>query len=133
MERLFTASYNGLPEPDIDIAPDRPEYHVLTDTEKETLAAVTYSDNCSVTLYWSLLDDTGSAVSSEAGVTLANRSDAITDHEIILAGAETANKEYTLIYWVKDSCGNVGDDYSILISVTPRPQIIRMNDAGFAG
>lgn len=130
---LMEAIHNGLPEPDIDITPERPDYHILTDTEKQALAAISFTDNCSATLYWSLVDEAYNPIASEDGVLLSQRTDELSDHAIRLEGDEQVNKKYMLIYWVSDSCGNVAMDYTIFITVTPRPRIIRMNDPGFSG
>lgn len=131
---LVEASHNGLPEPDTDIAPNRPDYHVLTDAEKQALAAITFTDNCGATLFWSLYDSSGKPVRDDNSDTLAGKSDPITNHEITLQGDDTDDRHYTLYYWLVDGCGNLSSkDYVIFITVTPRPEIIRMNDSAYVG
>ncbi|WP_163709912.1 carbohydrate-binding domain-containing protein [Mangrovibacterium lignilyticum] len=134
VNHLIEASHNGLSEPNTDITPNRPDYHILTDLEKETLANISFTDNCEAALHWSLLDSDNNPVRDDNSDLLSDKSDAITDHPITLQGDANGDRLYTLIYWLVDGCGNSSEmDFVIFIMVTPRPEIIRMNDSAFSG
>ena len=63
-----------------------------------------------------------------------NKTDDLTEHPITLNGAPSVEVTYTLVYWLVDACGNRSEnDYTITIVVTPRPDIIKMNDPAFVG
>ena len=102
---------------------------MLTDADKAALDNLTFTDNCGVTRYWSLLDVNGNPIRDLNSDILENQTDRIIDdHPIKLEGAASAYETYHLVYWLEDICGNRSEaDYIIEIKITPRPDFIMVN------
>ena len=120
--------------PATDITPVRPDYYILTPSDKAALTAITYSDNCNVSLYWKLVDSSGNPVWDSTNSNLLNQKNIlispITDFDIKLNGtiAETrANVVYYYKYWLVDACGNQSPENKVTITIKPRPDVIKLN------
>jgi hypothetical protein len=140
VQDIIYASWNLQSEPKSDIinivdsTPVRPEYHILTQTEKNSFyldPSIYYTDNCTssnnVKLHWSLtsLAD-GSYITDENGNLLDDEIDAISNHNIRLDGSTGSNAYYRLKYWLEDNCGNISDQQpNVDIAVKPRPIIVK--------
>jgi len=120
---LIDASYY---DPTMDIAPDRPEYYILTMADKAALSPdpASYTDNCTdpsnLVLNWRI-DYNGGVPASISGT------GPLTDYtgDIIFPGAVSANLIHTITYWLVDETGNSSAEKTIQITITPRPNIIK--------
>jgi hypothetical protein len=110
----------------MDITPDRPEYYILTDTDKANLDPdpVLFTDNCSsaseMTLHWRIDFNGGNPGP-------INGTGPVSDYtgELRFAGAVSNNVVHSITYWLTDAAGNSSVDKTVTITITPRPNIIK--------
>lgn len=111
----------------IDINPERPDWYQLTDADKALLDNITFTDNCGATLYWSLLDHSNNPVRDEDSDTLSDETGTVSSHLIVLDGAPGGDVVYYFKYWLVDACTNSSEARVVVITIKPRPNIIKMN------
>jgi autotransporter-associated beta strand protein len=120
---IFDATYDGQPEPDADIVPDRPDWYILDGSTE--LDVFNIADNCcatdSCTIYWTINFSNGYPSVSDSlqpslhgPITLWGT----TDYTIVI---------HTITYVVKDCNGNLSDPVTIDIIIKPRPNVIKLN------
>ncbi|WP_423130330.1 MBG domain-containing protein [Gaoshiqia sp. Z1-71] len=134
VENIFEGTYNGLPEPDADIAEPRPDYYLFHagDTGLDLDAGAYFSDACTpagnIALNWSITDNYGQPVADENGTPLTGITGQPSAHgaDIVFAGAPNGNVYYTITYWLADYCGNESAPKSAGITITPRPEVIKL-------
>jgi hypothetical protein len=133
VENIHQASFYA---PTIDITPDRPDYYTLQPGDLDLLPATYFSDNCtaagSLVLHWSITNSLNQPVNDANGNPLTNQTGQVSTHiasvaPIVLLGAPSVNVIYTITYWLTDLCGNPSAIRTATITVTPRPDIIKMN------
>ncbi len=140
VQNIVYASWDLQPEPLTDIrnvvdeTPVRPDYHVLTESEKTALSldpAAYYADNSTqpsnIIQHWSLTEtSTGNYITDGNGNLLDDETDAIASHSIRLEGASDHDIYYQLKYWLEDACGNIsGQKPTVQIVIKPRPIIVK--------
>ncbi len=123
---LFLAWYNGMPEPEADIDPDRPDYYTIDGTNELDISNI--QDNCceleNMTIHWEIQYDpeTGQPPLEGTGQPSAYG-------EIQLWGTpENIPVTHTITYWVVDCNGNSSEEVTEEITVLPRPHVIKMNE-----
>jgi hypothetical protein len=131
VEKIQEAEYYA---PTIDITPTRPEYYILEPGDG-TLDLTGLWDNCcateSLTVNWRIeftdpANPTGPRTAGPAGT--KQLSDYGTPIEFPGDGVTFLNVIHHIFYWVEDCHGNVTTpEQSFDITITPRPQIIKMN------
>jgi len=118
---IDTAIYNGLPEPDADIEPDRPDWYIIDGTSELDISNI--ADNCceadSITIHWTItyfdvpphppVSGTGQP-STYGEITLWGT----TDYTIVV---------HTITYLLEDCNGNFSEPVSVNITLKPRPYV----------
>jgi len=113
-------------DPTMDITPDRPEYYILSDTDKANLSPnpALFIDNCSpaseMTLYWRIDFNGGDPAPITGTGPLSDYTG-----ELRFAGDVTNDVVHTSTYWLIDAAGNSSLDKTVTITITPRPNIIK--------
>lgn len=134
VNNLILARYNGTDE--LDYNPEYPYPYPLGDyflfvsgNTTLDLDLGTYQDNCcdlsdGYLIEWLIEFDGVEPDVSGAG----QPSGYGTDFKLWGDGINHQNRTHTITYWVTDCNGNRTDGISALITVTPRPQIIKLNE-----
>jgi hypothetical protein len=126
VESLKTAIYNAA---NMDINPDRPEYYLFKQGSTVLdLDPSTYSDNCNlnctpIEIRWQINMNDGTSLSgrgqpSTYGADIQFKGDGITFKDVI----------HTITYRIVDCSGNVSDPVVRIITVQPRPNIIKVTN-----
>jgi uncharacterized repeat protein (TIGR01451 family) len=120
---IIEATYNGLPEPDADIVPVRPDWYVLNGTPELDLTNL--ADNCcgtnSLTIYWTI-QYTG----IPAHAPLSGTGQPSAYGPLPLWGTNDFTQiTNTITYRVEDCYGNLSEPVTVNIIMHPRPNIIK--------
>jgi hypothetical protein len=126
VESLKTAIYNAA---NMDINPDRPEYYLFKQGSTVLdLDPSTFSDNCNlnctpIEIRWQINMNDGTSLSgrgqpSTYGADIQFKGDGITFKDVI----------HTITYRIVDCSGNVSDPVVRIITVQPRPNIIKVTN-----
>ena len=132
---IFSALYNGLPEPAADIVPDplfappyptnwvRPDWYVLEGTELDLIGV---SDNCCLgpnAISW-IIEFAGNEPGQNDITGFGQPSARVTP--IILWGTpDNIEVTHTITYTVTDCYGNINGPVTIDILIKPRPEVIK--------
>ena len=135
VERIYVATYNGLPEPGADMKEDRPDYYTLQLDDLD-LNSNTFSDICtpkeSLILHWSITDAANQPVKDINNLPLTDATGQVSAHiataSITLLGAPSVPIKYTINYWLVDLCNNSSAKKPAIIIITPRPDITKMTN-----
>jgi hypothetical protein len=126
VENIYLAGYY---DPTMDITPDRPEYHTLPAGSTElNMDVATFSDNCPLTcdveIRWRLIFSNGTALPGLPATYIVGQP-SLFGNEIQLPGALAGNVLHTITYQIVDCNANVSAQQSVVITVTPRPNVIK--------
>ncbi len=131
VESLFLAQYNGTTNLTYNPMYPDADYHLFEagNTSLDLDMPNDYDDNCctaadSYTINWRIDFDgsepsiSGTGQPSEYGSDIPLWGDGVTYQ----------NREHTISYWVVDCHGNTSLEYSTTITITPRPNLIKLNE-----
>ncbi len=131
VESIFEAIYYA---PTMDIAPDRPEYYIFTSGNTALdLDPTNYTDNCdlscTVEIRWRIDFENGTALPSPTPSTYNTGQPSTygSDIQFLGDGVTFNNVVHTITYWIVDCHGNVSAPQTTTMTVTPRPEIIKLN------
>lgn len=122
--RIEYAWYNGLPEPDADIEPERPDWYIIDGTTELDLTGI--DDNCceedEMTIHWTItfndipphppVSGTGQP-STHGPITLWGTN----DHTVVV---------HQITYDLVDCNGNASGPVTVDITMKPRPNVIKL-------
>jgi hypothetical protein len=111
--------------PTIDIAPERPEYYILSAADKSSLDLnpSTFKDNGvidpSLILHWRIdyagtkppIEGTGQPSAYAGEIRFDGKASVVVNHKIS--------------YWLEDNCGNISIPVITVVKILPRPDIIK--------
>ena len=124
VESLFTAIYNGAT---MDINPGRPDYFTL-EAGNTLLDLTGLSDNCcasgTLQISWRI-DFNGGAPASITGT--GQPSSYGSPIQFPGDGTTFLNLTHTITYWVTDCNGNFSSTRTTIITIKPRPNVIKQN------
>ena len=126
VENIYLAGYY---DPTMDITPDRPEYHTLpTGSTELNMDVATFSDNCPLTcaveIRWRITFSDGTVLPELPDNYIVGQP-SMYGNEIQLPGALAGNVIHTITYQIVDCNANVSAQQSVIITVTPRPNVIK--------
>ena len=111
----------------VDITPIRPDYYILTPTDKSNLDLnpATFLDNCTpaanLILHWRI-DFNGGVPSPIAGTgQISNYMG-----ELRFPGAPKIDITHTISYWLEDDFNNLSDEVVVNIIIKPRPDVVKL-------
>jgi len=126
VEDIYTADYF---DPTMDIQPDRPEYYVFVagstvlDVDPSTI-----TDNCSLSctpeLRWRISFADGTFLPALPALYLTGQPSAY-GVNVQLPGHPTNNVNHSISYQLVDCNGNASAVYTVQITITPRPNVIK--------
>jgi hypothetical protein len=128
VKNIITADFF---EPTTDIVPDRPDYYVLTSGSTDlNLNLATVADNCAQTcnyeIRWRIDFHDGTSLPAGQSTFLTGQPSAY-GADILLPGSSNSSTEHQITYWVVDCHGNVSAPGTSKITISPRPEIIKLN------
>jgi uncharacterized repeat protein (TIGR01451 family) len=130
VQSILTAQWDGQPEPDADITPERPDWYIMP-AGSEELDLINFVDNCcdsvEMTVAWTINfsdshpDIIGVGQPSEYDPDNNGFPDPIlfwgtTDYTVIV---------HTITYVLADCNGNLSDPVPVNIMINPRPNVIK--------
>ncbi|HNS17366.1 MAG TPA: HYR domain-containing protein [Bacteroidales bacterium] len=126
---IYSALYDGEPEPWADIIPGRPDWYIVND--ELDLDENAFSDNCcdpdesdEFIVYWRIDFDDGSFIPPLPDEYISGQPSAYPGG--ILLPGDGVNFEdlyHTITYRLEDCNGNLSDPVSFIITVKPRPDV----------
>jgi hypothetical protein len=128
VEDIYGATYW---DPTVDITPDRPEYYLFvagnTDLDLDT---TTFTDNCApgclFEIRWHITFEDGTFL-PVLPATYITGQPSLYGMNIQFPGSVTSNVFHHVTYQVADCHGNVSPPQTILVTVKPRPNVIKLN------
>ena len=128
VKNIITADFF---EPTTDIVPDRPDYYVLASGSTDlNLNLATVADNCAQTctyeIRWRIDFHDGTSLPAGPATFLTGQPSAY-GADIVLPGSSNSSLEHHITYWVVDCHGNVSAPGTSKITISPRPEIIKLN------
>lgn len=119
--QIFDATYDGQPEPDADIIPDRPDWYIIDGTAELDISDI--NDNCcavnGMTINWTITFSNGYPSINGTGQPSLNG-------PITLWGTtDYTEVVHTITYVVTDCNGNSSDPIPRYITIKPRPNVIK--------
>ncbi len=131
VESLFLAQYNGTTNLTYNPMYPDADYHLFEagNTSLDLDMPNDYDDNCctaadSYTINWRIDFDGSEPSISGTG----QPSDYGSDMPLWGNGVTYQNRVHTISYWVVDCHGNTSLEYSTTITITPRPNLIKLNE-----
>ena len=112
---------------------DRSTIFLLLATPRLTLTPTSYTDNCDLScgieIRWRIDLEGGTAIPSTTPSTYNTGQPSTygSDIQFLGDGVTFNNVVHTITYWIVDCNGNVSDPQTTTITVTPRPEVIKLN------
>jgi hypothetical protein len=131
--RIIDATFDP---PSGNIIPSRPDYWVMVSGDGALdLDPGQFSDNCTlnctppdaVEIRWIVTMNDGTTVPATDPYFVGQPSTYGTDIPFLGDGVTFGNVVHTITYWIVDCAGNVSDPQTETITITPRPNIIKLN------
>ena len=128
VQDIYTANYW---DPTVDITPARPEYYLfVAGNTALNLNTATFNDNCGAgcifEIRWRIDFQDGSFLPALPATYISGQPSAYGTN-IQFPGSVTVNQVHLISYRIMDCHGNISATQSVTVTVTPRPNVIKLN------